>query len=121
MSDRKTPPPQPPPTTGGIPHIHRHSVDGLSARSKDQQQWFAHDIEWKVIGPMPTQMFLDKYFPDPPDSEIEFKRYGINAEEIKFTSVPDSPGKEEEMYKGLVSMKRSIHYLSNRTNFSVTI
>lgn len=78
-------------------------------RSKDQQQRFAHDIEWKVVGPMPIHAFLDEFFPDPPNFEAEF-------DAIKFDSVPDSPGKEEEMYKGLVSMRRLICCPSNRVN-----
>ena len=113
MSDPKTPPSQPPPPTGTSPRFHRHSVDGLSARSKDQQQRFAHDIEWKVLGPMPTDAFLDEFFPNPPDLEVEFKELGIEPTEINFASVPDSPKNEEDMYKGLVSTKWSTYYSSN--------
>ena len=102
MSGPTTPPP-----TGTSPRYHRHSVDGLSARSKDQQQRFAHDIEWKVLGPMPTGLFLNEFFPGPPDPEVGFKEFGIDPTEINFASVPDSPKNEEDMYTGLVSTKSS--------------
>ena len=89
--------------------IHRHGVDDLSVRSKEQLRRFAHDIERKVVGPMPTRtrMFLDEFFPNPLNLEMEFER-GIDCSEINFASVPDSPDREEEMYEGLVSTKRSI-------------
>lgn len=119
MSDPKTPPSQPL-ATKGTPRIHRHGVSGLSARSKDQQQRFAHDIEWKVVGPMPTRLFIDELFPDPSDRESQLKVRGIDLSEISFASIPDSPGKEDEIYKPLVSMRRTICYQSNRVNFSVT-
>ena len=121
MSGPKTPPLQPPPPAGGSPRIHRHGVDGLSARSKDQQRGFAHDIEWKVVGPMPTRTFLDEFLPKHLDLEVEFNQNRFDPNEIKFASVPDSPAKEEDMYAGLVSMELSISYPSNRTNPSVTI
>jgi len=64
---------------------------------------------------MPTQLFLDEFFPDSPALEARFS-------EIKFASVPDLPDKEDEMYESLVSMTRSIsHLISNRVNFSVLI
>lgn len=90
--DLKTPPLRSP-ATEGIPRIHRHGVSGLSARSKDQQQRFVHDIECKVVGPMPTQFFIDEILPNPPNRELELKEYGIDLCEINFPSVPDSPGK----------------------------
>ena len=69
---------------------------------------------------MPTQEFLDEFFPNPPNPEIEFPLFGINSDEIDFASIPDSPSKEEDMYNGLVSMRQSICYLSNQPNPSVT-
>ena len=56
---------------------------------------------------MPTRMFLDEFFPNPLNLEMEFER-GIDCSEINFASVPDSPDREEEMYEGLVSTGRSI-------------
>ena len=101
MSDPRTPPIRSPPSAGGTPRIHRHGAHGLSARSKDQQQRFARDIEWKVLGPMPVDAFLEEFFPNPPDPEVEFLRLGIDSDEINFASVPNSPSNEEQMYDGL--------------------
>ena len=85
----------PPLPANGTPHIHRHGIKGLSARSKDQQQRFARDIEWKVLGPMPVNAFLDEFFPNSPDSEMKLRELGIKSDEIDFASVPDSPSKRE--------------------------
>ena len=93
-------------------------------RSKDQQRRFAHDIEWNVLGPMPTAMFLDKFFPVTPDTEdmeTGFNLRGIKLDEISFNSVPDAPEREEDMYEGLVSMKQLICCPSNLTNFSAPV
>ena len=120
MSGPEALPVKSPPTTQ---RIHRHGVDGLSACSKDQQQRYAHDIQWNVIGPMPTHEFLDEFFPkspESPDLEAELKQHQIDYDKTWFASVPDMPAKEEDIYKGLVSVKLSICHLSNRTNFSVT-
>jgi hypothetical protein len=100
MSDPQTPPSQPPLPAKGAPPIHRHGISGLPARSKDQQQRFAHDIERKVLGPMPVKTFLNEFFPDPDSLDL-----GDLDNEINFASVPDSPSNEREMYKGLVSVK----------------
>ena len=121
MNDSENPPPRSPSPVGTTPRIHRHGVNGLSVRSKDQQQRFAYDIEWKIVGPMPTAMFLDKFFPNTPDPGIESEKLRIKLDEIKFASVPDSPNREEEMYEGLVSIKQLICCPSNRTNFSAPI
>ena len=118
MNSPEAPSVQPRPTT---PHIHQHGVAGLSNRSKDQQWQHAHDVEWKVVAPMPTDQFLDKFFPSPPDLEVESKTLGFDYDDICFASVPDSPAREEEMYKGLVRVKLSFCHPSNQTNFSVTI
>jgi len=90
----------------GVPVMH--SVDGLFANSKDQQQRYAHEIEWKVVGPMPTDEFLDEFFPNPPDLETGFGELRVNRDEIRFASVPNSPVKKEEIYQGLVRVKLSI-------------
>ena len=118
MSGPKTPPIESRPTT---PRIHRHGANGMPARSKDPQQRYAHDMEWNVVGPMPTDEFLDEFFPNSPDLEINSKTLGIDYDNICFVSVPDTPAKEEDMYEGLVSVKLSICHLSNRTNFSAMI
>ena len=101
----------------------RSGVNGSSAHSKDQQQRFAHDFEWKVVGPMPTDEFLDDLFPNPPNAETGFSELRIDRDEISFNSIPDSPVRKEEMCEGLVSMKIKIKicHPSNRTNFSVEI
>ena len=124
MGSSETPPPRPPSPAKTTPRIHRHGVDGLSVRSKDQQQRFAYDIERNVLGPMPTAMFLDKFFPITPnmeDTETAFKVRGIKPDEIGFASVPDAPEREEEMYEGLVSMKQLICCPSNLANLSAPV
>jgi len=83
------------------------------------QQRYVQDIEWKVIGPMPTDEFLDEFLPNPPDLETGFKELKINYNEILFASIPNSPAKKEETHGGLVRVKLSICYPSNRTNSSV--
>lgn len=124
MSGPKTTPIRPRPATS---RIHRHGVNGLSARSKDQQRQDARGIEWNVVGPMPTDQFLDEFFSSPPDLEMESKVLGIDYNEVwlrGFASVPDSPASEEEMYGGLVSVELSIchlSYSSHLTDFSASI
>ena len=103
------------------PHTHRHRVDGSFACSKDQQRRYACDIEWAIVGPMPVDEFLNEFFPDPPDREVGFGHLGINYDEIRFASIPDTPVKEEDICEGLVSVKLSICNTSNWTNFSVAI
>jgi len=110
------------PNTTPIQPRHRHGVDGLSVRSKDQQLRYAHDIEWNVVGPIPVDEFLEEFFPNP-DLETESGLRGIDYNKIRsesFASVPDSPAREE-MYEPLVSVKLSICRLSNRTDFSAPI
>jgi hypothetical protein len=70
---------------------------------------------------MPTREFVEQFFPIGFDLDVDYKEKGFDPARITFRRVPDSPGKEEEMYEGLVSMRRSICYPSNRTNSGVTI
>ena len=70
---------------------------------------------------MPTREFLEQFFPIDHDLDVDYKEKGFDPAGVTFRRVPDLPGKEEEMYEGLVSMRRSICYLSNRTNSSVAI
>ncbi|KAF9650769.1 hypothetical protein BDM02DRAFT_3259485 [Thelephora ganbajun] len=98
MSEPNTPP-QPP--SQGTQRIYRYSVDGLSERSKDQQERFAHDIEWKVVGPMPTKTFLEEFLPLSCDPGTDSQEFQFNPNMIDFASVPDLPYREEEMYKDL--------------------
>ena len=74
------------------------------------QRRFAHDIEWKVLGPMPVEEFIDEFFPLPPNSpdiNTQLRNAGVDYNDIDFTSIPESPGKEEHMYPGIVSAKQS--------------
>jgi hypothetical protein len=95
----------------------------LSDRSRHQQERFAHGIEWKVVGPMPVDEFLDEFFPcsDPMDLDQGLRGEGIAHGKINFDSVPDSPNMENEMYAGLVSMEQPILSLFNLTNLSVPV
>lgn len=43
--------------------IHRHNLDGLSDIAKEQNQRSTRDIEWKVVGPMPPDTFLERFLP----------------------------------------------------------
>lgn len=45
------------------PRIHRHDVDDLSEAANDRDQHFARDIEWRVVGPMSPEVFLEKFLP----------------------------------------------------------
>lgn len=121
MSSLTVPPPHPPPE--GTPRTYRHGIAGLSDRSRDQQKRFAHDIEWKVVGPMPVEDFLNEFFPcsGSMDLDQEFEEEGIAYKDINFDSVPDSPDRENEMYAGLVSTKQLVVPLSNLTNLSVPV
>lgn len=60
---------------------------------------------------MPVDTFLEEFFPNPSDPEVEFLRLGIDSDEINFASVPNSPSNEEEMYDGV---KLWVCCLSNR-------
>ena len=68
---------------------------------------------------MPVNAFLDEFFPNPPNSGMGLGELETKFDEINFASVPDSPSNEGEMYKGLVSVKLWICYLSDRRFFLV--
>jgi hypothetical protein len=114
---RYSPPPQ------ETPRSYRRGIFDLSDRSRHQQERFAHDIEWKVVGPMPVDEFLDEFFPNSPNSttEIELRAEGVECDDVTFDSVPDEPKREEEMYEGLVRMKRRKKLPSDLTNPSAAI
>ena len=68
------------------------------------RQQYTHDIERKVIGPMPTDELLDEFFPNTPDFETGFKELKIKYDKIRFASIPSSPVKKEGVYEGLVGV-----------------
>lgn len=76
-----------------------------------ERRRFAHDIEWKVVGPMPVEEFLDEFSPISLGSEREPGDQGVEWDKINFESVPDSSDGEEEIYEGLMSTKRNSRFL----------
>ena len=91
--------------------------------SEHQQRRLAHDIERKVLGPMPVDEFLDAFFPrsDSLDIRTQLENAGVDHNKIDFTSIPESPKGEEEMYDGLVSAKQPIASPTSSTDLSATI
>ena len=77
------------------PRIPRYNVDGLSDKASDQAQRFARDIEWKVVGPTPPDLFLKEFFPQ----RTRTPQFG----DVTFSGVPNKPSKESDIYFPLVS------------------
>ena len=88
--------PPSPPIKPSSPRVYRYNVDGLSDLAQEQNQCFARDIEWKVVGPMPVDLFLEKFLPHTTKDIPPF-------EDVKFSGVPDTPRKESAIYSPLVS------------------
>jgi len=88
--------PPPPSVTQSSPRVYRHNVDGLSDIADHQERRFARDIERKVVGPMPVDLFLETFFPHPTEDIPPLK-------DVNFTEVPGDPHKESEIYSPLVS------------------
>ena len=87
--------PQNPPITHSTPHIHQHNAGGLSGVADEQSLRFARDIQWKVVGPMPPDTFLDEFLP----CSSKVPRF----KSVTFSAVPDDPTKESTIYGPLVS------------------
>jgi len=89
------------PITQSSSRISRDNVDDLSDVANDQDQRFARDIEWKVVGPMPVDLFLKTFLPH------RIPR----IDGVTFSKVPDKPGKESAIYSPLVNRVVPSSYL----------
>ena len=98
--------PPAPTITPSSPRIHRHNVDGLSDIAKEQDQRFARDIEWKVVGPMPPELFLEQFLP--------YRTRIPQFDDVTFSNIPDKPRKESEIYTPLV---RGAFFLSRFSSY----
>lgn len=87
------PPPLPAPPSS--PRIYRANVDRLSDLASEQDRRFAPDIEWKVVGPMLPNLFLETFLPYQADIP--------QFDDVTFSQVPDEPNKESDIYTPLVS------------------
>jgi hypothetical protein len=76
------------------PHFHRHNVEDLFDVAADQDQRFARDIEWKVVGPMPVDVFLESFL----SHRTRIPRF----EDVTFSGIPDEPDRESVIYSSLV-------------------
>ena len=104
-SDGQTSPVKPPtPVTQSKPRVHRHNVNGLSDTARDKYQRFARNIERKVVGPMPVDLFLEIFLP----CRTRIPRFAG----VMFSGVPDGPDKESAIYPSSVSRMTSSVVLS---------
>lgn len=81
--------------TQPMSHTHRHDVDDRSDNAKDEGRCFARDIERKIVGPMPADLFLETFFPH----QTRAPRF----EDVTFSGASDKPGRESAIYSPLVS------------------
>ena len=105
--------PPAPPIIRPMPHIHRHDVDGLFDNAKDEGLRFARDIEQKIVGPMPADLFLETFFPH--------RTRVPHFEDVTFSGIPDKPDRESAIYSPLVSSvvpssSHPLHFPPRRMN-----
>ena len=103
--DHQTKPVRPPDPLDALSTscLPQYNIEDLSEIVTDQDRCFALDIEWKVVGPMPVDAFLDKFLPC---RDRVPKLRGVN-----FSGVPDKPTGESMIYPSLVS--RASYFLSH--------
>lgn len=83
------------PTIPSSPRFYRRHVDRLSDLASQQNDRFALDIEWKVVGLMPPNLFLETFLP---------RRTRVPLfSDVTFSGVPCKPSRESEIYPPMVS------------------